>query len=289
MSQPPKHPARLFVVLARQAPRAVILRRGPSAWVRLILWHTDTDTFEGGQWLHGRVFGRRCDLAPDGSLFVYFAHKSGYIDPAYRDSWTAVSKPPYFTALALWPLGHTWGGGGLFLGNKHLWLNHNPACASAHPRHQPPKRLRIEGALPGGTGGDVPIYTRLLERNGWTMTQQAEHVPFGAPLLQPATWQKPHPAQTGTVLEMKLLYYWPHHYGDPYRYTWELIRADGERLPLAGATWAGWDQVGRLAWARNGHLFAAPPDEAWLDMPPLADFNGQRFEEIEAPGWARRW
>src|SRR5262245_41328779 len=50
---PVKHrPAstRLFVILARRAPRAVIFRRGPSKHVALILWHTDTDKFEVGQW-----------------------------------------------------------------------------------------------------------------------------------------------------------------------------------------------------------------------------------------------
>lgn len=39
-------PARLFVLLAREASAGVILRRGPSKWVQLIKWNTDADTFE---------------------------------------------------------------------------------------------------------------------------------------------------------------------------------------------------------------------------------------------------
>jgi hypothetical protein len=91
--------ARLFVIMARKAPIAAIIRRGPSKQVRLIAWNTDTDTFEGGQWLKGRIYERRCDLSPDGRYLIYFAanHKS----PIY--SWTAISRLPYLTALAFWP------------------------------------------------------------------------------------------------------------------------------------------------------------------------------------------
>src|SRR5215211_8035407 len=65
-------PCRLFVYLAGDAPIGVVLRRGPSAWVRLSLWHTDTDEFEHGQWMRCRVYERRCDLSADGSLFASF-------------------------------------------------------------------------------------------------------------------------------------------------------------------------------------------------------------------------
>jgi hypothetical protein len=47
---------RLSVLLARDPARGVVLRRGPTDWVQLILWRTDTDTFEPGQWFHGRIY-----------------------------------------------------------------------------------------------------------------------------------------------------------------------------------------------------------------------------------------
>jgi hypothetical protein len=71
----PPAPARLFVILARRAPVGVIFRRGPSPWVQLIRWDTEHDRFEHGQWFHGRIYERRCDLSPDGSLLIYFASK----------------------------------------------------------------------------------------------------------------------------------------------------------------------------------------------------------------------
>src|SRR6266496_5416829 len=96
----PHHPhARLHVLLAREAPIAVILRRGPTNWVQMIKWRTDTDTFESGQWFHGRVYVESCDLSPDGQLLVYFAGK--FNQKTMQDdkfAWTAISKPPYFTA-----------------------------------------------------------------------------------------------------------------------------------------------------------------------------------------------
>ena len=55
-------PARLFVILAREAPVGVIFRRGPAGQTLLIKWDTAHDTFEYGQWLKGRIYERRCDL-----------------------------------------------------------------------------------------------------------------------------------------------------------------------------------------------------------------------------------
>ena len=93
---------RLSVLLARSAPDAVVLRRGPTRWVQLLRWRTDCDRFEPGQWFKGRVYDRRSDLSPDGSLLIYFASKFNgrtLADREYTYAWTAVSRPPHFTAL----------------------------------------------------------------------------------------------------------------------------------------------------------------------------------------------
>jgi hypothetical protein len=96
-------PCRLHVYLARRAPLGVVLRRGPAAWARLSLWHTDSDTFEHGQWIRGRVFERRSDLSAAGSLFIAFIRTTAarLRDGQRADTWIAISRPPYFTALAL--------------------------------------------------------------------------------------------------------------------------------------------------------------------------------------------
>nr|MCH9684422.1 hypothetical protein [Deltaproteobacteria bacterium] len=111
---------RLYAILARSSETAVVFRRGPTKQVQLWRWHRRRDEFERGQWLAGRVYERRCDLSPDGTLLVYFAAK--YKGP--YSTYTVISRPPYFTALALFPKDDTWGGGGLFAGPRRLSLNH---------------------------------------------------------------------------------------------------------------------------------------------------------------------
>src|SRR5215510_14560896 len=117
---------RLSVILAREAHRAVIFRRGPSQWTQVIAWDTQTDTFEEGQWFKGRIYSYRCDLSPDGSKLIYFAAKRTrhQFASSYGETWTAISKPPYLTALALWPVGGSWYGGGYFRDNNTVCLNH---------------------------------------------------------------------------------------------------------------------------------------------------------------------
>lgn len=118
----PKFPARVHVILARDANTAVIVRRGPSKSVCTMLWDRRRDEFKLGQWLRGRIYERRCDLSPDGKYFIYFAMNGKWGGPV-KGSWTAISQAPYLKALALWPWGDCWNGGGLFLTNTKFWRN----------------------------------------------------------------------------------------------------------------------------------------------------------------------
>ena len=107
---------------ARDTDRAVILRQGPSKQFRMILWHRDTDTFEDGQWIKQKIYTERCDLSPDGEHFVYFT-LDGKWKPPSHGTYTVISKPPYWTAIALFPLGDTWSGGGAFLDARHYFAD----------------------------------------------------------------------------------------------------------------------------------------------------------------------
>ena len=70
---PERIPARLHVILAREASKAVVFRRGPSGQVCTLGWDLETDTFTMGQWLKGRIYEYRSDLSPDGEFMIYFA------------------------------------------------------------------------------------------------------------------------------------------------------------------------------------------------------------------------
>jgi len=130
----------LFVILARNGRDAVIFRRGPSKQVLLIKWDRRKDRFEAGQWFKGRIYERRCDLSPSGEMLVYLAAKhKGPIG-----TWTAISRAPYLTALALWPNMGTWGGGGLFQSEYSLLLNHDSVHRTLADGFQLPKAMKVQ-------------------------------------------------------------------------------------------------------------------------------------------------
>ncbi|MEM7020525.1 MAG: hypothetical protein AAF512_24685, partial [Pseudomonadota bacterium] len=155
---------RLFCIVARSAPVAVVFRRGPTKQVQLLRWNLTNDSFVSGQWLKGRIYERRCDLSPSGDLLLYFA--ANYRKPYY--SWTAISRPPYLTALALWPKGDIWGGGGVMNSERWMQLNHRDSEMSLAPDFKTPKNFRVSqwGEHPGW-GEDYPIYEHRFQRDGW--------------------------------------------------------------------------------------------------------------------------
>jgi hypothetical protein len=140
-------PPRLFVIPAAEADVALVFRRGPSAWYHLIKWDMTHDKFEPGVWMRGRIYPEKCDVSPDGALMVYLVHQGRKFGTSYTDVWTGVSRIPWLTALAFWPWGTTYGGGGRFLGPRHVRLR--AGCAGGpHPNH-PGHGLQVEfGSCP---------------------------------------------------------------------------------------------------------------------------------------------
>lgn len=309
--------ARLHGIVARKAPVVVIFRRGSSKWIQIVKWNTDTDKFEHGQWFHGQMYPRRSDLSPDGSLLVYFCAKwSGrrieeadrMLDkknagkptydlrlllkrrPKVRDeytyAWTAVSKPPYLTALALWPKGDCWHGGGLFKSNRLLWLNHKPLVAVPHRDHVP-VGLRFE-ANPDACGEDDPIYSMRLERDGWMRVQDWKYVlpnlMDGYTTVQPDILEKARKTSQKMRLVMTRSI-------SRYKYTETFsVKNGNDESELGKAEWADWDYAGRLVFARRGRLYAADlsafPD---IRETEIVDLNPLKPEPIKAPQWSKTW
>ena len=92
---------RLFGICATAADVVAVLRRGPSDWTHLGLWDLTSEQFHSGSWLRARVYQQRCDLSPDGRYLCYFALNGGAQWDA-GDTYIAVSRLPWFTALAAW-------------------------------------------------------------------------------------------------------------------------------------------------------------------------------------------
>ena len=256
---------------------AVVIRRGPSRHTAFIGWDRKTDEFKMGQWLGGRIYERRCDLSPDGRHLIYFA-MSGRWNSEVKGSWTAISRAPYLKALALFPKGDCWNGGGLFLSSQDYWLN--GGCG--HETHHDDSRLTRSDKYPWheGYGGECPsVYYIRLQRDGWAMKYTAPDSAGGHislfekrvgghwRLRKKAHATMWHPVGTGCYFDEHEL--------------WN-ARTD-ETIACAGWEWAELDGE-RLVWAREGKLFAGDLGPNGLsEEKELQDFNGLRFEKLQAP------
>jgi len=277
-----KNPCRLSVYLARDARVGAVLRRGPSAWAQLARWDRDTNQIEPGQWFHGRVYERRCDLSPDGRLFVYFAAKHGRRDDAddIGEAWTAISRLPYFTALTLWTNLGSWYGGGMFEGDRKVLLD--ASCTQTpHPKFRPHK-LKVR-PCPWET---APWEQRLL-RDGWRLVERGFDPRNHWRVGEREIWEKPHPD-----LDLKLCRQVEDidfdRYGGPYGDTYWLETGD-DLTPLPRVAWADWDTPERLVFVRAGVLLQGTWTGKRLKEEVLFDFNPLRPAEVSPPPWAQRW
>ncbi|BDC48089.1 hypothetical protein F183_A04050 [Bryobacterales bacterium F-183] len=251
---------RLHVILARHAPVGVVIRRGPTKRWRLTLWDTQQDRFTGGQWFHGSFYPERCDLSPDGNLFSYFAGKFRRRDAEsrYDVTWIAVSRPPFLTALALWPVGDTWGGQTMFADDGGL---HIDTCREHHPDH-PAGPLRV-------------WRTYRRSSRGWTDLPSAEDPKSHHPC--------PAFKQLGELQITRMRTLWK---ARP-RFT---LVVRGREVAAFEADWADFDQHGRLVAAAGGRVLEGVIDSAdGLRWRQLADLHDEKPEPIETPEWAKRW
>ncbi len=278
---------RLQILFSREASVAVIFRRGPTAWTQMIRWNTADDTFEPGQWFRGRIYDRRSDLSPDGSLLLYFARKINgrtLADKKYTDAWTAVSKPPYFTALALWPKGDCWHGGGLFFDGRTIELNHASDRTAHHPNHAPGRHLRVKFRSIV-MGEDEPIYTERLERDGWKLISGSRLSNFISS-QEELRLKKQRGGDLCVALKRS-------YNTRPLRY-FERFEVQNRELGLYAevqrADWVDFDQRGRLIVAQDGRISTANLTEEGLVMDGcLANFTANQPEQVPPAAWAASW
>jgi hypothetical protein len=268
---------RIHVLLASAAPMGLVIRRGPSKSVATVLWNRKTDEFQLGQWLKGRIYERRSDLSPDGKHFLYFAMNGKWQTEA-RGSWTAISRAPYLKALALFPKGDCWHGGGLWSGSRNYWLNdgdgHTVLRDTSGVRRDPKNRP------PENYGGECPgVYYPRLIRDGWSLKETVrvgkwkDKVIFERPCPNGWMLRKIAHAELGAPPGKGC--YWDEH---------ELIHsASNHSIACRQWEWADLDGK-RLVWAAEGKLNAGRlTRQGLVDETLLFDFNEMAFAPIEAP------
>ncbi len=78
--------------------------------------------------------------------------------------WTAISRPPYFSALAIWPSFGHWTGGGVFINDTTIILNEDREGIVPQENVPLPKRISVHEGIPAGPEGTWP---RFSARHGW--------------------------------------------------------------------------------------------------------------------------
>lgn len=291
-----KSAVRLYVIVPRAGHSAVVFRRGPSKQVQLIRWDMYSDNFEPGQWLKGRIYERRADLSPSGDRLIYFA--ANYKKPYF--SWTAISKPPYLTALALWPKGDGWGGGGLFDSENSVRLNHRPKEMELAEGFKLPKRFRIQPLWEhSGWGEDSPINDMRMERDGWIVLQQGKRVEKKGTISYaydpPWIYAKRFSRQKKSF-ELHWLTLGYHERQGPWNVEEFLIKQPkGEDIELGRLDWADVDSNCDLLFAKEGCLYRLSPDNRSANpydikrAKKLCDFTASKFSPMAPSAEALLW
>ncbi len=189
-----------------------------------------------------------------------------------------LARRTYLKAIAIFPKGDCWHGGGLWTGKNKYWLNdghgHTPlrdsTAISRDTHFQPPSYY----------GGECPgVYYLRLVRDGWTLAETLrlgkwkDMIIFTKPIGKGWTLRKLAHAELDSP-EGKGCY-WDEH---------ELL-PPGARSTIACPSWEWADLDGtRLVWAAGGKLNCARVTNAGLaGESELFDFNEMTFEAIEAP------
>jgi hypothetical protein len=228
---------RIFGIPATRAPVVAVLARGPSRWMRLGKWDVERDAYEHGAWLAGTVYQQRCDLSPDGRWLAYFALKPS---SRWDAGWTyvAISRLPWFTALAAWGTDGTWTRGVRFVDDRARWI------ADPDEGDAAPLRARF--------GLEVRrAETFSVERDrGWTETEDTppreDDDAWDEKRARRVTMGKRSPADGDVRLIVggRFAAFRDVRNYDPG--VWYALERAGRLETLEGVQWADWDGHGRL-------------------------------------------
>lgn len=251
--------------MAHDVPRAVLVAHYTGRLSRMIVWETDRNVFQPGQWLRGGL--ELLDVSPDGRYAAYSAttrHRSVL-------TYIAVSRPPFLTALIFQPSAQVYFHTAFFAQNEVLeWtgavLTPNywrddaefgaprvlPGCPLAIHQTQKPRRDERLDARERTRPGVREAIARFGPAAA-DLLQDSVHglglIPAADPILTPPP------------------------------------RTPG--LPWSNPIRATWDHQGRLIVAHSPRLLAFSPDTG--EMTELLDLSQTVFSTIPTPDWAKKW
>ncbi|MFH0902353.1 MAG: hypothetical protein V2A73_17105 [Pseudomonadota bacterium] len=226
---------RTFVLLSADRMTGVVLVRSGKKY-SWHLWRVRTATTSRLIDGVGRVVVERCDLAPDSGFLVWFVVRPNGGSGAY----TFLSTTSPWKTVGAWRHASTHGGGGVFLGNRTLWMNAKSAdvVAELSPKDV---ELRFE---PGASEFSA-LFARLT-RTGWVV--ESDQKPYwdtkAGVWIRPmrgGRWMKQSP--NGTL----------RCYYDGAKARWSYA-LEGEESLLDGWDWADWGPDDQLLASRDREL-----------------------------------
>jgi hypothetical protein len=165
---------RVYGFVAAEADVCVLLRQGPSEETLMVRWNLKNDHFESGQWLKGPVSPSLCDLSPDGALFALHSTGRWPIRPDTTGPYLAVSRPPFFTALAFWRIVGPPRCNVAWHGSRELWVDRSAEAATSS---KIPEGFLLRSVDPRSLSAEKE--TRLsskidrIEKSGWDIEKIA--------------------------------------------------------------------------------------------------------------------
>jgi len=236
----------------------------------MLTWCTRSDVITPGQWIRGKI--PRFDINSDASLALtnVQSYRRRPFDGQWDAPWVALSRPPFFSALAVWHIGDAWGGHCHFVTDREVVVG-----AGAQP-------IRFEGSLAAEmtwrhlTDGDL---TWDFERRwaGWTPAS-GDRLGLSADAFK---------RSAATRLEA-------HRRHATRHWCMHLYRAQENTLKplvtLDNVYFGDFDSFGRFVFTReNGIIYRATPTGGDVKIDDVADLSAMQPESIAAPAWVKTW
>jgi len=273
-----KPPARVHILVARESKKAIIIRRGPAKQVCILLWDRNNDTFKVSQWLKGRIYERRSDIAADGKHWIYFAANYKYKNET-KGTWTAIARVPWLKALTLYGKGDGWFGGGLMLKGQEFWLNDHE-CLDHFLMFESSEVKKSKGYKPKNSyGGEcLNVYYNRLQRDGWSYIKYDEDKCVTIFEKKFSTgWIFRKIAHHGGQEKDRQGVYWDEH---------ELEDSNGKIIVLSNWEWAEYLDNEYIFYIKKGCLYKLKVSTNYdikKDSIFVHDFNDYKFKELKAP------